>query len=80
MRGIAALPNGMKQSVILPLLLCATSVFAQTTPPLPADPGVKTGARIPRFQLKDQNGKTQSLESLRGPKGLMLVFYRSADW
>lgn len=73
-------PDGMKRIVILPLLLCATSVFAQTPPPPPADPGVRTGARIPHFQLKDQNGKPQSLESLRGPKGLMLVFYRSADW
>lgn len=36
--------------------------------------------RIPAFELSDQHGKRQTLESLRGPKGLMLVFFRSADW
>jgi hypothetical protein len=30
--------------------------------------------------LKDQNGKTWTLQSIIGPKGAMLVFYRSADW
>jgi peroxiredoxin len=28
----------------------------------------------------DQKGQSRSLASLTGPKGLMLVFYRSADW
>jgi hypothetical protein len=42
--------------------------------------GLGPGARIPDFRLPDQNGKVQTLESIRGPKGAMLVFYRSADW
>lgn len=46
--------------------------------------GVKTGpaigAPIPPFEARDQNGKTQTLQSLLGPKGAVLVFYRSADW
>ena len=41
---------------------------------------VAKGDRIPEFQLSDQNGKMQTFESVRGPKGAMLVFYRSADW
>jgi peroxiredoxin len=41
---------------------------------------VKPGDVVPDFSLTDQNGKTQTLSSLRGPKGLMLVFYQSADW
>ncbi len=41
-------------------------------------PGV--GATIPAFELRDQNGLTRTMQSLMGPKGLMLVFYRSADW
>jgi peroxiredoxin len=44
------------------------------------DPGPKPGAKFPAFSLQDQNGKAQTLASLRGPKGLMLVFHRSADW
>jgi hypothetical protein len=49
-----------------------------------AGAAVKTGpevnARIPDFSLPDQNGTVQTLKSLTGPKGAMLVFYRSADW
>jgi cytochrome oxidase Cu insertion factor (SCO1/SenC/PrrC family) len=59
------------------LLLSASVLWAQN---VPADPGVKVGETIPAFSLPDQNGKTQTLETLRGPKGLMLVFFRSADW
>ena len=42
--------------------------------------GPQPGARVPVFSATDQNGRTQSLESLLGPKGAMLVFSRSADW
>jgi peroxiredoxin len=42
--------------------------------------GPQVGARVPGFTLKDQHGNLMSLESLMGPKGLMLVFSRSADW
>lgn len=46
--------------------------------------GIKTGpeigARIPDFQAIDQDGRTQSFASLRGRKGLVLMFIRSADW
>jgi hypothetical protein len=42
--------------------------------------GVEIGQPIPAFSLPDQNGALQSFQSLKGPNGLMLVFYRSADW
>ena len=42
--------------------------------------GPAVGSSIPAFTLEDQNGKRQSLATLAGPKGLMLVFVRSADW
>ena len=32
------------------------------------------------FRLTDQNGKSWTLPSIMGPKGAMLVFFRSADW
>lgn len=59
------------------LALCAFTAAAQ---PVPQDPGVKKGATVPAFTLPDQNGKTQTVQSLMGEKGLMLVFIRSADW
>ena len=40
----------------------------------------QTGETAPDFRLEDQNGAQQTLKSVMGPKGLMLVFYRSADW
>ena len=42
--------------------------------------GPQVGARVPDFSLKDQYGKTQTLQSIMGPRGAMLVFIRSADW
>jgi len=42
--------------------------------------GPQVGERVPDFSLKDQNGKTWTRESIAGPKGAMLVFFRSADW
>lgn len=42
--------------------------------------GPAVGATIPEFALPDQNGKLQTLKSIAGPKGTMLVFFRSADW
>jgi hypothetical protein len=42
--------------------------------------GPPVGARAVDFQLTDQFGRPQTLKSLAGPNGTMLVFYRSADW
>ena len=42
--------------------------------------GPQIGERVPDFTLMDQHGRPRSLASLIGPQGLMLVFYRSADW
>jgi hypothetical protein len=42
--------------------------------------GVGIGKRAPDFSLRDQNGGVHSLHDLSGPKGLLLVFVRSADW
>ena len=42
--------------------------------------GPQVGQTVPDFSLKDQSGKTWTRSSIMGPKGAMLVFYRSADW
>ena len=48
--------------------------------PRPAKTGPAVGAMLPAFSATDQNGLTQSLSSVMGAKGAMLVFFRSADW
>lgn len=42
--------------------------------------GPQVGERVPDFQLIDQTGKSQTLQSIMGRRGAMLVFIRSADW
>ncbi|MEE3202480.1 MAG: hypothetical protein VX262_04240 [Acidobacteriota bacterium] len=42
--------------------------------------GPQVGERIPEFAIPDQNGTVQTLESIMGEEGAMIVFHRSADW
>lgn len=42
--------------------------------------GPKVNTAVPDFSLPDQHGRIRSLASLMGPKGAVLVFFRSADW
>jgi hypothetical protein len=42
--------------------------------------GPQVGAMVPAFAGVDQFGRSHVLASTYGPKGTMLVFFRSADW
>jgi hypothetical protein len=42
--------------------------------------GLNVGQKAPAFTARDQFGKEQSLATLRGPKGTVILFFRSADW
>ena len=42
--------------------------------------GLAVGQKAPAFSLRDQFGHTQTLDSLKGPHGTVLLFFRSADW
>ncbi len=42
--------------------------------------GPQVGSQVPAFSGIDQFGTPRSLTSVMGPKGAMLVFFRSADW
>jgi len=63
----------------------ATAGFMQQSASPSAVPDVRklgpqVGERVPDFTLNDQQGHSHTLTSLLGPRGLMLVFFRSADW
>ena len=63
----------LKQLVLfLALMLIAVPAFAVGN--------VKEGGALPDFNLKDSNGAMQNFNSLVGKNGMVLVFYRSADW
>jgi hypothetical protein len=42
--------------------------------------GLAVGQKAPAFSAGDQFGHTQTLETLKGPHGTVLLFFRSADW
>jgi hypothetical protein len=59
------------------------AAVSQTNAQTPVDIdalGPKVGDRLPGFSLPDQHGHEHSLQSLLGPKGAVIVFFRSADW
>ena len=69
--------------------VCVALAFAALAPQSPAVTrtkidiatiGPQVGQKVPDFSLPDQTGHTQTLASILGPKGALLVFFRSADW
>ena len=42
--------------------------------------GPAVGAEAPSFQATDHLGKSRSFDDLSGENGLLLLFFRSADW
>lgn len=57
------------------LVLAASSLSGQSIMTGPA-----VGQAAPGFSARDQEGRNQTLKSVMGPKGALLVFFRSADW
>jgi cytochrome oxidase Cu insertion factor (SCO1/SenC/PrrC family) len=49
-------------------------------PVAPPSIGIEVGQRAPSFALPDQFGNEQSNDTLKGSKGTVLLFFRSADW
>lgn len=46
----------------------------------PTSTGIAVGQKIPSFRAPDQNGRMQDFNAIRGPKGAVIMFNRSADW
>jgi cytochrome oxidase Cu insertion factor (SCO1/SenC/PrrC family) len=42
--------------------------------------GLEIGQETPPFTLPDQFGHQHTNETLKGPKGTVILFFRSADW
>lgn len=59
-------------------LLTCVLLAACTSKPLSTD--FVSGQKLPDITAVDINGKTTSIKQLAGEKGLILVFFRSADW
>ena len=74
----------MKIRLFALLMVLAVSLPALSQPALEkidtSRIGPQVGATVPPFSGVDQFGKARTLASTYGPKGTMLVFFRSADW
>jgi len=42
--------------------------------------GLAVGQKAPAFSIRDQFGHVQTLDTLKGSNGTVLLFFRSADW
>ncbi len=62
-----------KSAIVAGAILCFGPLFAR-------EYGPAIGSRMPDFTLRDQNGSPHTLKSLLGPKGAVILFFRSADW
>jgi len=65
------------RSILVGLTLGAA---VSATPPPALEVGPAIGESIPRFEAHDQAGRVRTFDDLKGPNGLVLVFFRSADW
>ncbi|HEX8027073.1 MAG TPA: hypothetical protein VF491_01360 [Vicinamibacterales bacterium] len=62
------------------LFLAAAALFAQAPAVDVSKLGPQIGQSVPPIAGVDQYARPQTLGSIYGPKGAMLVFFRSADW
>ena len=67
--------------VVMAAVLSMAGLAGQAPPAVDTSKiGPQVGAVVPAFSGTDQFGKPHTLASVMGPKGAMLVFFRSADW
>ena len=69
-------------SAVLPLVLTVVLCpqAARTQYKSEANSILAIGKKIPLLSGSDQFGQERSFENLKGPNGLVILFYRSADW
>ena len=66
---------------VLMVMLCAGCLAqANADAEYAAAWGPAIGTTVPLLSAMDQDGKSQTLDSLTGPNGLLFVFNRSVDW
>jgi cell envelope opacity-associated protein A len=74
--------NGLRAlGLLFAMAIISSPALAQATGSgdLPGS-NLKAGQKIPELSATDQFGKSQNFDSLKGPNGFVLLFFRSADW
>ena len=70
----------MKDKSWLWAVVCGTILALQPVGGAQQIIGLQPGVKAPAIALSDQTGKPQTLATLTGPNGVLLLFFRSADW
>jgi peroxiredoxin len=63
-----------------PIRFLIAAAFLWPWAALAVDVGPAIGTGAPAVHAKDSSGKAADLKSISGPKGVVLVFFRSAKW
>ncbi len=58
----------------------AASLFLMSALASAIAAGPEVGETAPAFEAIDQSGNARDFASLTGEQGLLLLFFRSADW
>ena len=74
----------MRSGVLVWMLLASVTLVAAQDRLPTLDEAFRTGPEvgqpIPAFKAVDQNGRTMDFNSIKGPKGALIMLFRSADW
>ena len=65
---------------LITIALATMAQFAYADSEFAAAWGPSVGTQAPLLAATDQHGKPQTLDTLKGPNGLLFVFNRSVDW
>src|SRR5260370_29641061 len=74
----AAVKARLGESVTVHGTVDGDSIQVASVEPMKIGPAV--GEKAPTFSIRDQFGRVQTLEILKGRNGTVLLFFRSADW
>jgi hypothetical protein len=66
--------SGARRRILISIVLLVVDGYSM------AEIGLKLGDTAPSIEASDQFGRAQNLKSLSGHNGLVLLFFRSADW
>ncbi len=66
--------------VLIGMAVTALAFFSAPAAQVEIATGPEVGTKIPDIQTLDQHGKIRSFEDLSGSEGLLILFYRTADW
>jgi len=61
-------------------LLALGCTSDKSSSPRSTSTGPSVGQKMPPFTARDQFGREVSSDALKGANGIVLLFFRSADW